>query len=107
MDIDLSNTSVPDVSFKALAGEAVIDLSGKWDNDMHASLQGGVGEMTLMLPADAGIRMEVHALIGDVDAPGLMKKGRYYTSESFGQTSENFYIDFTGGIGNLEVVLVD
>jgi len=107
MDIDLSNSSVPDVSFKALAGEAVIDLSGKWDNDMHASLQGGVGEMTLKLPADAGIRMEVHALIGNIDAPGLIKEGRFYTSESFGKTSDNFYIDFTAGIGNLEVVLVD
>lgn len=107
MDIDLSNTSVPDLSFKALAGEAVIDLSGKWDNDLHASLQGGVGEMTLKLPARTGIRLEVHALLGDVDAPDLHKESGYYSNEWFGKTRENLYIDFTGGIGNLEVVLVD
>jgi hypothetical protein len=107
MEIDLRDTSIPEFSFKALAGEAVIDLSGDWDNDLHASLRGGVGEMTLKLPSGTGIRLDVHGILGDVDASGLEKDNGYYTNDAFGKTQENLYIEFSGGIGSLEVILVD
>ncbi len=107
MDINLRNSSVPRLIFSALAGDVVLDLSGKWHNDLNANIKGGVGEMVIKLPAGTGIQLHVNGLIGDVDAEGFHKEGRIYTNNMYGKTEETLYIDFTLGIGSLEIILVD
>jgi hypothetical protein len=107
LDINLRNTSVPNLNFKAIAGEAVIDLSGKWKNDLNADIKGGVGEITLKLPSQVGIRMNITGLIGDIDTPGFTKEGNTYTNDSYGKTDETLYIELTGGVGNVSIELVD
>lgn len=105
--INLSNTSVPEVNFKAMAGNAVIDLSGKWNNDLHARIKGGVGEITLKLPADIGIKMNITGVLGSVNTKGLYKMGQEYSNDLLGKTKQTLYIDVTGGIGNVNVKLVE
>lgn len=107
LDINLRNSSVPDFKFKALAGEAVIDLSGTWNNSLNANITGGFGELVLKLPKNSGIRLNIHGFIGSVDISGFDKEGRIYTNELYGKTRETLYIDFIGGIGNVEIILVD
>ena len=105
--INLSNTSVPEVNFKAMAGNAIIDLSGKWNNDLHARIKGGVGEITLKLPADIGIKMNITGVLGAVNTKGLYKMGQEYTNDLQGKTKQTLYIDVTGGIGNVNVKLIE
>jgi len=105
--ISLKNTSVPNMEFKAGAGSAVIDLSGKWNNDLNANIKGGVGELTLKLPSHTGIKLDIHGFLGGTNTPGLKKENGYYTNALYGKTKETLYIDFSGGIGNINVKLVD
>ena len=107
MIINLKNTSVPDFVFKAMAGSAMIDLSGKWNNNLNAIIKGGVGEITLKLPAHTGVKFNITSILGEVNAPGLHKQINSWTNDLFGKTKECLYIDFTGGIGNVNVILVD
>jgi hypothetical protein len=107
IDINLRNTSVPDLKFEAAVGSGVIDLSGKWNNDLNASMKGGVGELTLKLPSHTGIKLNIHGGLGETNAPGLKKQNGTYTNALFGKTKESLYIDFSGGIGNVNVQLVD
>lgn len=105
--INLKNTSVPYVEFKALTGKAEIDLSGKWENDLNAEIRGGVGELTIKLPSDISIKLNISGGLGDVDAYGFSKHNNVYTNELYGKTKESLYIDISGGIGNVNIHMVD
>jgi len=107
ININLRNTSVPDLEFNAAVGSAVIDLSGKWNNDLNATMNGGVGELTLKLPSQTGIKLNIHGGLGETHAPGFKKQNGTYTNALFGKTKASIYIDFSGGIGNVNVQLVD
>ena len=103
VDINLKNTSVPDLRIKAIAGKATIDLSGEWHNDLHASITGGVGELSFLLPETTGTRMEITGILANVYAPGFKKNGHTYTNQEYGNTKETMYIEIFGGIGEISV----
>lgn len=105
--INLRNTSVEDLEIDAAVGEATVDLSGKWNNDLDASITGALGEITLKLPADIGVKLDIHGLLGDVDAPGFSKRRRTYTNDLYGKTENTLYIDLTGGLGEINVETVE
>jgi len=105
--INLRNTSVPFFEFRAIAGEAEIDLSGKWKNDLDAEIRGGVGELTIRLPAEVGVKVSITGGLGDVSAPGFDRHNRVYTNRLYGKTKESLYVDVTGGIGNVNLHMDD
>jgi hypothetical protein len=99
--INLRNTSVPFLEFRAVAGEAEIDLTGNWKNDLDAIIKGGVGELTVLLPRDTGVKVSITGGLGEVDAPGFDKDNRVYTNGLYGKTRSNLFLDIRGGIGNV------
>lgn len=102
-NINLRNTSVPELEFKAVVGEATFDLSGKWNNDLDAEIRGGMSELTLILPSQTGIELDVCGILGEVSVPGFRKDGNTYTNEQYGKTGNHLYIDLRGGIGEINV----
>ncbi|MCX6333752.1 MAG: toast rack family protein [Bacteroidia bacterium] len=105
--INLKNTSVPFLEFKAIAGEAEIDLTGDWKNDLDAEIRGGVGEMTIKLPSEVGVKVNISGGLGDIHAPGFNKHNKVYTNDLYGKTKTSLYIDITGGIGNVSIRMPD
>lgn len=101
--INLRNTSVPHFSFDGGAGEAEIDLSGEWENDLDATIDGGVGEITLILPSDIGIELNITGILGERNVPGFYKDGSHFTNKLNGKTKHNLFLDVSGGIGTVNV----
>lgn len=107
LDIDLRNSSIPRLNFKAVAGEATVDLSGKWDNNLDADFVCGFGELNLKLPAQVGVNVKATGILGNIDAPGFSKDGSTYTNDRYRKTRNTLYIDIFGGIGNVNLELID
>lgn len=106
VDINLRDTSVPKFEFRALAGEAVVDFSGKWKNDLNAEFVCGFGELTLILPENTAVRVEVDGVIGEVSAPGFERDDDYYVNR-IRDTEHLLDISVKGGIGEVKLRLVD
>lgn len=107
LNIDLKNSSLPRLDFKAVAGEAIIDLSGKWNNDLDADFVCGFGELTLKLPENIGVKVKATGIMGNVEAPGFSKDGSTYTNDAYRKAKITLYIDIFGGIGNVNLELVE
>jgi len=104
VDLDLSNSeSLSRLDFDMGAGEVTIDLSGDWNNDLDARLTGGLGEVTLRLPSDVGVRVNVETGIGGVDASGLTKDGNIYTNDAYGVSDVTLLIDLEAGVGQIHL----
>jgi hypothetical protein len=104
--VDLSGSdSLTRLDIGGGAGALTVDLTGAWQNDLEASIAGGVGERILILPRDTGVRVKVEVGVGTVDATGLTKEGEYYTNDAYGQSEVTLYLEVTGGVGGTELRL--
>jgi hypothetical protein len=104
--VDLSGSaSLTRLDIAGGAGALTVDLTGAWQNDLEASIGGGVGKRILILPRDTGVRVEVEVGVGGVDAAGLTKEGEYYINDAYGQSEVTLYLEVAGGVGETELRL--
>ncbi len=96
--LDLTNLKV-----QSGAGESTIDLSGNWDHDVNAFIEGGAGKLTVMLPSDIGVRVDAQTGIGSVNAAGLTKEGDSYVNEAYGVSPYTLNLDIQAGIGAIDL----
>ena len=104
--VDLSGSaSLTTLDISSGAGVLTVDLTGAWQNDLEATIEGGVGKRVLILPRNTGVRVKVAVAVGDVDADGLTKEGPYYTNDAYGQSEVTLYLEIEGGVGGTELRL--
>jgi hypothetical protein len=104
--LDLSRLNLTALAVKCGAGEATVDLSGAWKQNVSGTISAGVGRLTLLLPRDTGVQVNVTHGLGSVTATGLSQNGNAYSNEAFGQSSTTLLLSVQGGVGevNLRVV---
>lgn len=102
--VNLANTSLPRLKVNAGVGAMKIDLSGKWNNNLSAEINGGIGEITLKLPRKTGARVKVSGF-GSIEAAGFKKEGGYYVNEAYNTTKTSLTIEVSGGLGSVNLEL--
>jgi hypothetical protein len=104
-NLQLAGLSLTGLDIKQGAGKSSIDLSGDWTGDLGGTLDVGAADLTVRLPRDVGVRVEVNAGVGTINAPGLTKDGNVYTNAAYGVSDVTLRLNIQAGIGriNLEV----
>jgi len=105
-EVDLYLNGSPSLShldFDIGAGDATVDLTGEWQNDLDATISGGLGEINLKLPAGVGLRIKVETGIGSINASGLSRDGNTYTNDAYGESDVTLRIDIEGGVGQINL----
>ena len=105
-DLDLDSLTLTRSDLEMGAGRTTIDLTGAYDSDLVASIQGGVGRATVLLPSEVGVRVEAQGGLGQIHAEGLQKEGEAYINDACGDSEVTLDVNIQGGVGqiNLEVV---
>lgn len=102
--VNLANSSVSDLEINAGVGSLTLDLRGKRSTNLSASINGGIGDVRLLLPQDVGVRVKVFGL-GGLDSEGFKKEDGFYINEAYGKTPHSMDIKINGGLGSLELAL--
>jgi hypothetical protein len=104
VDLDLKGSqALRQLDFDLGAGRVTIDLTGEWQHDLDARIRSGLGDFNLRLPGDVGLRINVEAGVGKIDARGLTRDGNIYTNEAFGSSDVTLRIDIEGGVGRINL----
>ena len=105
-DLDLDSLSLTGLSLQMGAGNTTVDLTGDYAQDFDARIQGGVGEATVLLPSEVGVRARAEGGLGTINAEGLQREGDSYVNDAYGESEVTLRVEVQGGIGeiNLEVV---
>jgi hypothetical protein len=104
VELNLNNSqSLSQLAVDMGVGETTIDLTGDWQNDLNATISGGLGELNLRLPGDVGVMIEAETGIGDVNAPGLTRDGNTYTNDAYGVSDVTLRVDIDGGVGQINL----
>ena len=88
------------------AGQTTVDLTGDYGQDFDASIEGGVGEATVLVPSEVGVRARAEGGLGEINAKGFRREGDAYVNDAYGDSEVTLDVDVQGGVGelNLEVV---
>jgi predicted membrane protein len=62
-----------------------------------------VGKLTIYLPSDVGVMVDVELGIAAIDTRGLQKDGNTYTNDAYGESAVTLRIEIEGGIGDIRL----
>jgi hypothetical protein len=97
-DLDLKNVTV-----HMGAGQVDLDLEGHPVQSYDVDVAGGVGQATIRLPRDVGVRAEAHGGLGSIEVRGLTKHDNYYSNDLYGNGKVNVNLKVEGGIGEIRI----
>jgi len=103
--LDLREVDVRDLLVQFGAGEATVDLSGDRTSDVVADIQGGVGELTLRVPQDVGVRISgSRDGVGDYDiGEGFTADGDDYVNDAWATSPVKIQVRLERGVGQVNV----
>jgi hypothetical protein len=105
-DLDLDSLALTGVDLQMGAGKTTVDLTGDYAQSFDASIQGGVGEATVLLPSDVGVKAKAEGGMGKINADGLKRVGNSYVNDAYGESDVNLSVDVQGGIGQINLKVV-
>src|SRR5215207_9158593 len=74
-NLDLDSLALTGVDLQMGAGKTTVDLTGDYAQSFDASIEGGVGEATVLLPSDVGVKAKAEGGLGKINAEGLKRVG--------------------------------
>jgi N-terminal domain of toast_rack, DUF2154 len=105
-DLDLDSLTLTGVDLQMGAGKTTVDLSGDYAQSFDASIEGGVGEATVLLPSEVGVKAKAEGGLSTINAKGLKKVGDSYVNDAYGESDTNLNIDVKGGVGEINLKVV-
>lgn len=102
--LELGSLALQHVKVNMGAGQVDLDLRGKPLRDYSVRVSGGVGQATVWLPRNVGIRAEVHGMLGSIDVVGLQKDGDHYENDLYHHSDVNVRVTVEGAIGQIRLI---
>lgn len=101
----LGNARCERLSFAGGAGEVVLDFGGAWGSQaiLRASVKIGLGAVTLRLPRDLGVTVELNRLLVGFDRAGFVKRGSRYVSTNYERSAARLHLKVDAVIGDINV----
>lgn len=102
-NLKLGDLTLNRLDVNAGASDLELDLRGSWQQDMTAQIESGVGQLTLYLPQDIGVRINADQGIGDINTRGLQQNGRTYVNDSYGVSDVTLELNIEAGLGEINL----
>jgi len=102
--LDLSDSSsLRRLDVEAGLGQATVDLSGNWRDDLDANISTGVGDLTVRLPRNVCVRVDVEGGLSNVETHGLTYDGVAYVNDACGNSETTLRIHISAGVGSVHL----
>lgn len=125
-EIDLSHTLVESLSLKTGVGDVTVDLTNTpslhtllvqvgvgslklhldspRERDLQVDFFGGVGQSTIYLPWNIGVKIHVKGGYGRIKPQGFLAYDSTYVNETYGKTETSIYIEIWAGLGEIHLL---
>jgi hypothetical protein len=103
VDLKLAGISLTGLHVQGGVGALTIDLGGDWQRNLRAYVKGGIGSVSLRLPARTGVRVETYAGMGSVQPGMLTRDGNAYVNAAYGRSPVTLDITVEGGMSEIKL----
>jgi hypothetical protein len=105
-DLDLDSLTLTGLTLEMGAGRTTVDLTGDYKQDFDASIRGGVGQATVLLPSEVSVRARAQGGLGKINAEGLQREGDSHVNDAYGSSDVTLDVDVQGGVGEINLKVV-
>lgn len=102
--LDLGELDMTSLTIKTGAGTTTVNLDGNWQHDVAVSIEGGIGQLNVNLPAEMGVRVEMDTALVTVTANGLINNEHGYVNRAFGTAQHTLTLKLQAGVGSVVLV---
>jgi len=102
--LDLGGLNMNSLTVETGAGVTTVNLDGNWQHDVDVSIEGGVGELRVNLPAEMGVRVEMDTALVTVTVNGLTQAENGYVNEVFAAAPYTLTLNLQAGVGSVTLV---
>lgn len=100
---NLANANVAKVRIHGGVGGVELDFGGQWQQDMDVSVDLALGKLTLHMPREVGVRVEVQKFLASFDEQGLVKRGDAYYSDNWDSAKYHLRLRAQTSFGGIEL----
>jgi uncharacterized protein DUF2154 len=104
---NLGNANASAVHVQGGVGSVELDFAGQWSQDMTVDADLALGKLTLHVPRDVGVRLEVQKFLASFDQQGLQKRGDAYYSENWDSAKYHLRLRAKTTFGGIELDRAD
>ncbi|HYF38956.1 MAG TPA: hypothetical protein VD930_04640, partial [Gemmatimonadales bacterium] len=99
----LGNSRCDEIEFEGGIGKVTLDFGGVWSSSSRAKITMAVGELTLRLPRNAGVRIRMDKYLSSFEPAGLVRRGQTYDSRNYAEAERRLDLDLTTAVGGVNV----
>lgn len=101
--LGLGNSRCDEIEFEGGMGKVALDFSGTWSSSSQVEVKMAVGELTLRLPRNAGVRIRMDKFLSSFDPEGLVRRGQAFESPNYARSQRQLDLDLTAAVGGVNV----
>jgi hypothetical protein len=102
--VHLANANADLIRVRGGVGVVDLDFSGNWTRDLAVESRVNIGKMTLRVPEDVGVRLEVQRVAASFDHQGLEKRDDAWYSPNWDRAPHKLRIRAETVFGGIDVV---
>jgi hypothetical protein len=99
----LANANADLIRIRGGVGSVDLDFSGTWTRDLEVSTRLAIGGLTLRVPDDVGLRLDVKRIAAGFDHEGLVKRDDGWYSRNWDTATHKLRVRAETVIGQIEV----
>jgi len=101
--LHLANANADEVRVRGGVGSVDLDFSGNWTRDLNVSTRLAIGKLTLRVPDDVGVRVEIQRVAAGFDHEGLVKRADGWYSSNWNAAPHKLRIHAETVFGGIDV----
>jgi hypothetical protein len=101
--LGLGNSRCDRFELEGGMGKVTLDFGGAWTSSTQAEVKMAVGELTLRLPRNAGVRLTLDRFLASFDPAGLVRAGNGFQSPGYESAERRLDIQVTTAVGGVRV----
>lgn len=99
----LGNLRCAEIRFDGGAGRTTLDLTGRWTSTLRVTAKQALGNLQLVLPKDAGVRIVLDRTLTSFNPTGFARENNAWVTPNFRTAPRTIEVDVTTAVGGLEV----
>lgn len=100
---NLANANTASIRVQGGVGSVELDFGGQWTQDVTADVDLSLGKLTLHVPRDVGVRVQVEKFLASFDQQGLQKRADAYYSENWDHAKYHLRLRAETTLGGIEL----
>jgi hypothetical protein len=99
----LGNSRCDEIEFEGGIGKVLLDFSGVWSSNARVEVKMAVGEITLRLPRQVGVRLAMDKFLSSFEPAGLIRRGDTFVSPNYDRAERRLDLNLTTAMGGVSV----